>query len=64
MDRGWPNHVLLDGPTGLGRRSWAMTEQMRTLSRDRIVGMSGVASTTCLTRVRGWLADFLELPAP
>src|SRR6478609_5761402 len=35
-DRGWPNHVVVDGPSGLDRPSWIMTEQPRTLSRDRL----------------------------
>ena len=35
-DRGWPNHVLMEGPVDLGRPSWALTEQVRTVSRDRL----------------------------
>lgn len=30
VDRGLPNHVPLRGSPGLGRPSWAMTEQVRT----------------------------------
>lgn len=61
VDRGWPNHVPLRGPTGLDRPSWAMTEQLRTLSRDRLVRSVGVVDRDTLGAVRTWLADFLAL---
>lgn len=60
-DRGWPNHVRIDGPSGLDRPSWIMTEQPRTLSRDRLTRIAGEISTDCLTSVRSWLGDFLDL---
>jgi mRNA interferase MazF len=60
-DRGWPNHIRIDGPSGLDRPSWIMTEQPRTLSRDRITRIAGQVSPECLTQVRTWLADFLDL---
>lgn len=60
-DRGWPNHVFVDGPSGLDRPSWIMTEQPRTLSRDRLTQIAGQISTDCLTSVRSWLGDFLDL---
>lgn len=60
-DRGWPNHVRVDGPSGLDRPSWIMTEQPRTISRDRITGVAGTISTACLDHVRTWLGDFLDL---
>lgn len=59
--RGWPNHIHVDGPSGLDRPSWIMTEQPRTLSRDRITGIAGRVSPECLDQVRTWLADFLDL---
>jgi mRNA interferase MazF len=58
---GWPNHIRVDGPSGLDRPSWIMTEQPRTLSRDRITGIAGHISSECLARVRTWLADLLDL---
>lgn len=64
VDRRWPNHVLLRGPTGLSVASWAMTEQLRTISRDRITKVSGEASDGCLAEVRQWVADFLDLAYP
>ena len=61
VDRGWPNHVRIDEDSPLDRPSWAMTEQIRTLSRDRITSASGVVTEECLAAVRVWLADFLDL---
>ncbi|WP_298741088.1 type II toxin-antitoxin system PemK/MazF family toxin [uncultured Microbacterium sp.] len=60
-DRGWPNHVRVSGPSGLEQPSWIMTEQPRTLSRDRITRVAGVVSADCLRHVRTWLGDFLDL---
>ena len=60
-DRGWPNHVRVDGHSGLDRPSWIMTEQPRTLSRDRLTRISGQVSSDCLGAVRMWLGDFLDL---
>lgn len=61
VDRGWPNHVRVTGPSGLERPSWVMTEQPRTFSRDRITGAGGRVSSECLDAVRLWLGDFLDL---
>jgi mRNA interferase MazF len=58
--RGWPNHTEVIG-TKLERRSWAMTEQIRTISRERVVGHAGRANDATLAAVRKWLADFLDL---
>jgi len=60
-DRGWPNHIRVDASSGLDRPSWIMTEQPRTLTRDRITGIAGHVSSKCLAQVRTWLADFLDL---
>ena len=61
VDRGWPNHVPIEGPSGLDRPSWVMTEQPRTISRDRLTAISGQVSPSCLDEVRTWLGDFLDL---
>ena len=60
-DRGWLNHILIDGPSGLDRPSWIMSEQPRTLSHDRITGIAGRVSQECLDTVRVWLRDFLDI---
>ena len=61
VDRGWPNHVLITGST-LTTPSWAMTEQVRTISRDRIVAEAGAVDHATLERIRRWIADFLDTP--
>jgi mRNA interferase MazF len=60
VDRGWPNHIALSG-TQLEHRSWAMSEQIRTISRERVVGRAGRVNDATLAAVRMWLADFLDL---
>lgn len=62
VNRGWPNHVPLRGTTGLSQPSWAMTEQIRTVPRDRLVGVAGVVDEATLADVSVYLADFLGLP--
>lgn len=61
VDRGWPNHVLLRGSPGLDRRSWAMTEQVRTIARDRLGDVVGVVDDATLADVDTYLRDFLAL---
>ena len=59
VNRGWSNHVRLLGDV-LDRDSWAMTEQVRTISRQRVVGHAGRVDSTTLTDIRRWISDFLE----
>lgn len=61
VSREWPNHVPVDGESGLRSPSWIMTEQPRTLTRERITGIAGSVSDECLASVRTWLGDFLDL---
>jgi len=37
-----------------------MTEQPRTLSRERLVGRAGRVDRETLAEVRSWFRDFLE----
>ena len=60
-DRGWPNHIPLSGPTGLGHASWAMTEQPVTIARERVFDVAGNVDAVCLASVRVYLIDFLGL---
>lgn len=61
-DRGWPHHVLVRGEiSGLPKRSFAMTEQPRTISVSRIDRQSGAADDRTVTAVHQWLRDFLGL---
>jgi len=59
VDRGWSNHVLLRGDV-FDRDSWAMTEQVRTLSRQRVVGRAGQVDAGTLADIRRWIFDFLD----
>ncbi len=62
-DRGWPNHVLLKGPDlALDRPSFAMTEQPRTVTRDRLFDLAGTVDAATMKEVDDWLRDFLALP--
>jgi mRNA interferase MazF len=60
VDRGWPNHVRVRGGE-LAEPCWAMTEQVRTIARERIVGTAGHADSETVANVRTWLRDFLDL---
>jgi len=60
VDRQWPNHIPVVGAE-LATASWAMSEQVRTISRDRIVGHVGRADEVTVASVRGWISDFLDL---
>ncbi|MFT0846897.1 type II toxin-antitoxin system PemK/MazF family toxin [Actinomycetaceae bacterium L2_0104] len=60
VDRNWDNHIELRGSTGLPRASFAMTEQLRVLSRSRLDGLIGVVDDATLTAIRRWIIDFLE----
>ena len=61
-DRGWPNHVALAGATGLAKPSFAMTEQVITVSRERLTAVAGRVDDTTLATITTYLRDFL-LPA-
>lgn len=63
VDRKWPNHVPLTGPHGLDRPSFAMSEQPRTVSRQRLHARSGTVDDACLDTIRRFLGDFLQIPA-
>lgn len=60
--RGWPNHVLLRGADlDLPEPTYAMTEQPRTVTRDRLVAEAGVVDRATMREVDRWLQDFLAL---
>jgi mRNA interferase MazF len=61
-DRDWPNHIRLRGDLpGLSSPTFAMAEQPRTISRDRIVGVAGIVDRPTMREVDTWLRDFLSL---
>jgi mRNA interferase MazF len=61
-DRGWPHHVQLGGrELSLSRASFAMTEQPRTISRDRISGRAGRTDEATMAAITLWIKDFIAL---
>ena len=60
VDRSWPNHVEVPGESGLGRPSWAMSEQVRVISRDRLDAPIGHVDAATLSDVRRWIGDYLR----
>lgn len=62
-DRGWPNHVKLTGEDlGLPSETFAMTEQPRTVTRERIFDVAGMVDIKVMREVDMWLRDFVGLP--
>lgn len=62
-DRGWPNHVKLRGDdVDLPGDTYAMTEQPRTVTRERLFDTAGMIDVEAMREVDGWLRDFLALP--
>lgn len=59
QDRGWDNHVAVGAQ--LPRRSWAMTEQVRTIDRRRLGELIAGADDETMDAIRVWLVDFLDL---
>src|SRR5947208_937445 len=59
-DRDWPHHIELTGDQlRLKKKSFAMSEQPRTISRDRIRRESGIADRRSMAHIDVWLRDFL-----
>lgn len=58
--RGWPNHVQLTGEIHLELPSWAMTEQVRAISRDRLTRRIGGVDDASLRVMRTWILDYLR----
>jgi mRNA interferase MazF len=64
-NRGWPHHVRLTGDAlRLRKPSWALTEQPRTISRERLRRSAGQIDADCLDEIEQWLRDFLGLHGP
>ncbi|WP_018157045.1 type II toxin-antitoxin system PemK/MazF family toxin [Demetria terragena] len=58
-ERGWPNHVEIQGVPHVS--GWAMTEQLRTLSMERLDALAGTVTPHTLATIQVWLRDFLDL---
>lgn len=62
-DRGWPNHVQLVGRNlNLPGATYAMTEQPRTVTRERLFDVAGMIDVGVMREIDVWLRDFLALP--
>lgn len=62
-DRGWPNHVLLTGQSLLlPSETYAMTEQPRTITRERLFDIAGLIDVEVMREIDQWLRDFIALP--
>ena len=59
-DRGWINHVKLTGHTGLTATTFAITEQPRTVSVQRVHGVAGYVDNECLTEIMRWVRVWLQ----
>ena len=58
-DRNWETHLRLKGPLGLTEECFAMTEQLRCVSRGRLKRLSGAVSEESLSSLLRWLQNFL-----
>jgi mRNA interferase MazF len=62
-DRGWLNHVTLTGKDlNLPGETYAMTEQPRTVTRERLFDIAGMVDVGVMREVDEWLRDFFALP--
>lgn len=62
-DRGWSNHVKLAGKDlKLPSDMYAMTEQPRTIARERLTGVAVMIDVAVMREVDMWLRDFTALP--
>lgn len=52
VDRRWPHHVRLAGDSlQLPQPGWALTEQPRAISRDRLTRSAGQVGAACLAEI-------------
>ncbi len=57
-NREWPNHELITGVLGLPLPTYAMTEQIRTIDRIRLLRDLGTVDDDSLSRVTRWIDDW------
>lgn len=58
-DRGWANHVEITTPP-LTTRTFAMTEQLRTISRDRLIRPLAMVDESRMAEIRRWVNDWID----
>lgn len=54
-ERGWLNHIELGGTTGLPSSTFALTEQLRTIDRHRILRRTGSLDANCFEELLHWM---------
>lgn len=62
-DRGWRNHVDLRGETGLKHRTFAMTEQPRTIDQSQVLRVVGRVEGPTLDIIASWVHTWLHAAA-
>ena len=61
-DRGISSHVEITPPEGgVKRVSYAMTEQIRTIGKVRLLKKMGNISRSTMVEIEGWIGDLLDL---
>jgi mRNA interferase MazF len=55
--------VRLSGPTGLSQPSFAITEQPRTMSIQRLHGVAGHVDDECLASIARWVSAWIHRAA-
>ncbi|OPG10400.1 type II toxin-antitoxin system PemK/MazF family toxin [Microbispora sp. GKU 823] len=58
--RGWPSHVEIDPGTGLEKQSWAMVEQFRAISVQRLTRRIGWVEEPTLAKMRTILSYLIR----
>lgn len=61
-DRGWRSHVRVAGDLLLDRPTFAMTEQPRTISVERVSHLAGTVDEPCRQAIARAVADWLHGP--
>lgn len=55
-NRNWANHVPVTGEISLRKQTFAITEQIRTISRLRCRRFLGTADTTTMHEISQWIS--------
>lgn len=59
--RGWRTHVEVDTSTGLKKTSWALVEQLRATSTDRLIRRLGEADQSTMDRISLIVRELLDM---
>lgn len=61
--RDWPVHIkVAPGASGLSKINYVQTEQLRTISHDRLIASLGAINDSTLLQVQRLIATLLDLP--